>query len=92
MVSGGVEGGGVVSEGVEGGGVVSEGVEGGAEGIHTRLLRLVHLRVFSCTPPVLHVLFRACPVWDTYTLPDLAPTVNLVKIQNPVIRILLFRR
>ena len=51
-----VEGGGVVSEGVEGGGVVSEGVEGGAEGIHTRLLSLVHLRVFSCTPPVLHVL------------------------------------
>ena len=53
-------------------------VEGGAEGIHTRLLRLV--RVFSCTPPVLHVPSRACPVWGTHTLPDLAPTVNLVKM------------
>ena len=77
---------------MEGGGVVSEGVEGGAEGIHTRLLSLVHLRVFSCTPHVLHVPSRACPVRGTHTLPDLAPTVNLNKIQNPIIRILLFRR
>ena len=75
-----VEGGAVVSEGVEGGGVVSEGVEGGAKGIHTQLLRLVHLHVFSCTPHVLRVPSRACPVRGTHTLPDLAPTVNLVKI------------
>ena len=41
---------------MEGGGVVSEGVEGGAEGIHTRLLRRVHLHVFSYTSPVLHAV------------------------------------
>ena len=51
---------------MEGGGVVSEGVEGEAEGIHTRLLRLVHLHVFSYTPPVLHVPSRACPVQGTH--------------------------